>query len=269
MTEATGGRLAGEGALVTGAAAGIGAAIARRLAAEGAHVVVHDRVLADAEVIVDAIRAAGGRAEPLAGDLADPAVPEALAGLAVEALGRVDILVNNAALKTRSRLETTDAAMFDQLMAVNLRAPLLMIRALLEHFRAEGGGTVLNIGSVNAHCGAADLLAYSMSKGGLTTLTRNLADALATEAIRVNQLNLGWILTPSEDVLHRAAGFPEGWADRLDAALAPSGALLDPEDVAHYVLAFVERSAHRVSGSVVDLEQYPMIGRNPPKASGR
>jgi NAD(P)-dependent dehydrogenase (short-subunit alcohol dehydrogenase family) len=188
-----------------------------------------------------------------------------LAKRAIELLGHVDILVNNAALKTRSNLESTDAAVFDQVIAVNLRAPLLLARSFLPHFTACGGAAILNIGSINAYCGERDLLAYSISKGGLMTLTRNLADAYAAEGIRVNQLNLGWVLTQSEDELKRAEGFPPGWAEKLPTEVAPTGRLLDPDEVAHFALAFVEPSAHPVSGAIVDIEQYPLIGRNPPK----
>jgi NAD(P)-dependent dehydrogenase (short-subunit alcohol dehydrogenase family) len=264
-TDASAGRVAGRTALVTGSTMGIGEAIVRRLAAEGARVLVHGPGLSEAEEVAAAIRAGGGLAEAVAGDLSDPLVPDLLASAAVDLLGSVDILVNNAALKTRGDLAATDAAAFDRMLAVNLRAPLLLIRALLPHFRAQGGATVLNIGSVNAYCGAPDLLAYSLSKGGLMTLSRNLADAYGAEGIRVNHLNLGWVLTPSEEVIFRDAGFPDGWDRHLPPEIAPSGSLLDPDDVAHFALSFVESSAHRVNGAVVELEQYPMIGRNPQK----
>lgn len=265
MNEAAPGtRLSGQGALVTGAVRGVGAAIARRFAAEGARTLVHGLELGPAEELVGSIRASGGDAAAVAGDLADPTVPERLAAQAIEILGHVDILVNNAALTTRSNLATTGADLFDEIMAVNVRAPLLLIRALFHHFRDIGGATVLNIGSVNAYCGERDLLAYSISKGALTTMSRNLADAHATEGIRVNHFNLGWVLTEREDELKRAEGFPAGWAEALPPSLAPSGSLQRPDEIAHFALAFVERS-HRVNGAVVDLEQYPMIGHNPPK----
>jgi NAD(P)-dependent dehydrogenase (short-subunit alcohol dehydrogenase family) len=219
--------------------------------------------------VAGSIRSAGGAATALSGDLGDPLVPASLAVAAGEALGGVDILVNNAALKTRSNLETTDAAAFDRMIAVNLRAPLLLVRALAAGFRARGGGVVLNIGSVNAYCGEANLLAYSISKGGLTTLTRNLANAYAAEGVRVNQFNPGWVLTKSEDEIQQAAGFPSDWWQHLDPSMAPSGSLLDPDDIAHFALAFVEESAHRISGAVVELEQYALVGRIPTKDPAR
>jgi len=259
------GRLHGMTALVTGSTTGIGQHIARRFAMEGASVAVHGPGKAEAEASAADIRARGGEAVSVAGDLGDPSVPARLATEATELLGHVDILVNNAALKTRTNLESTDAAAFDRIIAVNLRAPLLLARSFLPHFRARGGGAVLNIGSVNAYCGERELLAYSISKGGLMTLTRNLADAHAAEGIRVNQLNLGWVLTKGEDAIKQSEGFPPGWSEMLPTEVAPTGHLLHPDEVASFALAFVEPCAHRVNGAVVDLEQYPLIGRNPPK----
>lgn len=261
-------RLAGQTAVVTGSSTGIGEQIARRFGQEGAKVVVTGLDHREAQAVADDICGGGGEAFALGGiDLAGPGAPEELAHRALEVLGEVSILVNNAALKARTNLETTDAAAFDRFMAVNLRAPLLLVRALLPNFRARGGGTVLNIGSVNAYCGERELLAYSVSKGGLMTLSRNLADAYAAEGIRVNHLNVGWVLTRSEDELKQADGLPGGWSAHLPPTTAPSGNLLEPADIAHFALAFVEESAHRVSGAVVELEQYPMIGRNPPKTT--
>jgi NAD(P)-dependent dehydrogenase (short-subunit alcohol dehydrogenase family) len=260
-------RLERRTALVTGSSTGIGEHIARLFAREGAHVLVHGPDDESAAAVAADIRRSGGSASAAAVDLASPDGPADLAERAIQLLGGLDILVNNAALKTRTDLETTDGAAFDHIIAVNLRAPLLLIRALLPHFRERSGGTVLNIGSVNAYCGERELLAYSISKGGLMTLSRNLADAHAAEGMRVNHLNPGWVLTQSEDEAMLSRGPGEDWSARLPVTIAPSGRLLLPNDVAHFALAFVEDSAHRVSGAVVDLEQYPMIGRNPPKTT--
>ena len=256
--------LTGKTALVTGSATGIGEAIARRFAQEGARVIVHG---------LEAERKAGeavahslpGGAVFVAADLADPAQCEALIQTTLARFGRLDILVNNAAVTTRSTLESTDAAFFDAMMAVNVRAPLLLLRSLLPHWRTHGGGVALNIGSVNGWCGEAGLLAYSVSKGALMTLTRNLADAHARDGIRVNQLNLGWTLTPNEYALKLRDGLPPDWPDTLPPTTAPAGRLLRPEEIAHYALAFVTDAGGPITGAVVDLEQYPVIGRNPPK----
>ena len=133
-------QLEGKIALVTGSATGIGEAIARRFAQEGARVMVHGRET-EQEAGEAVARSLPGGAEFTVADLADAAQCEALIETTLARFGRLDILVNNAALTTRSTLETTDAALFDEMMAVNVRAPLLLLRALLPHWRASGAGS--------------------------------------------------------------------------------------------------------------------------------
>ncbi|MEA3210444.1 MAG: hypothetical protein QOE70_3501 [Chthoniobacter sp.] len=262
--------LRGKIALVTGSASGIGEAIARRLGAEGARVAVHGRPTqqAEAAAVVEAIRAAGTEAEAFPADFEDVGSCAPLIEAVVAHFGRLDILVNNAAVCFRGGIETTDAAMFDTIIGINLRAPLLLIRAAWPYFRAQGGGRVLNIGSVNAYCGEPALLAYSISKGGLTTLTRNLADAHAREGLRINQINPGWVLTDNEYRIKVAEGLSPDWPTQLPREHAPSGRIFRPDEIAHFAVTFLSQQAELVNGSVVELEQFPVIGRNPPKASG-
>jgi NAD(P)-dependent dehydrogenase (short-subunit alcohol dehydrogenase family) len=260
-------QLSGKSALVTGAGSGIGEAIARRFAAEGASVIVHDREIGTvaAAAVAASIRDSGGNAVAVAADLADPACCADLIDSAVAAYGKLDIVVNNAAFIRRSDAESTDVALWDEIMAVNVRAPFLLFKALLPHFRDRKGGVVLNIGSANAYCGEAKLLPYSVSKGALTTLTRNLADAHARDGIRVNQINLSWVLTPNEYKYKVADGLPADWPSRIPREHAPFGRLMSPEEAAHFALSLVVDAAAVVSGSVVDLGQFPIIGRNPVK----
>jgi len=128
-------------ALVTGSASGIGEAIARRLASEGARVVIHGhpRQQAEADAIAKSIRDAGGTALAQLADIEDSANCAPLVEAVVAHFGRIDILVNNAAICARGGLEATDAAFFDKVIAIDLRAPLLLIRAAWPHFRAQGG----------------------------------------------------------------------------------------------------------------------------------
>jgi NAD(P)-dependent dehydrogenase (short-subunit alcohol dehydrogenase family) len=252
--------------LVTGSTTGIGEGMARVFAREGAVVVVHGTREAAARQVVQDIVGRKGRATYALGSLADPEVPAKLVQAVLDQHGRIDGLVNNAALMTRGDLEATDADTFDRTLAVNLRAPLLLIRAALPHFRRQGGGRVLNIGSVNGYCGERSQLAYSISKGGLVTLTRNLADAHGAEGIRVNLFNVGWTLTPNEYRLKQTEGLPADWPSRVPRSVAPGGRLLSPEDIAWAAVYFLSDEAALINGSVVDLEQFPMIGRNPPKA---
>jgi NAD(P)-dependent dehydrogenase (short-subunit alcohol dehydrogenase family) len=254
------GRLAGLRALVTGSTSGVGKAMAIRFAQEGASVVVHGIDDEGGARCVTQIQEAGGDARYVRADIEIPSECESL----IEQSGVLDILVNNAAIVPRSTLETTDAGLFDHTVAINLRAPLLLIRAALPGFQQAGGGCVLNIGSVNAYCGETGLLAYSISKGGLMTMTRNLADALGPDLIRVNQFNLGWVLTEREQIDQERQGKPKDWAVRMPKEFIPSGRLFAPEEIANYAVTFVEPGPF-VTGAVLELEQFPIIGRNPPK----
>ncbi len=155
----------------------------------------------------------------------------------------------------------TDAEKFDRDVAVNT-APLLIIRRALPTFRKLGGGAVVNIGSVNALAGAAYLLPYSVSKGGLATMSRNLANALAEEGVRINHLNVGWVTSPNEIALQESEGRPKGWEKNVSKAYAPTGRLLIPEEVAAHVVFWLSDMSKPVSGAVYEVEQYSVIGRN-------
>lgn len=251
-------RLQDQVILITGSTTGIGEHMARRFVQEGAKVILHGRDAARGESLRKEL--GEDRAAFCQGSLEDAAYPEKLAADAVTAFGKVDALVNNAALTNRARISGTDAAFFDRIIAVNARAPMLLIRALLPELK-KNQGVVLNIGSVLAHCGQANLLAYSMSKGALMTMTRNLADSLGMDRVRVNQLNVGWTLTENEYQVKLGDGLGEGWPERLPSQVVPMGRLLKPEDIAAAAVYWVGRESHPVTGTVAELEQYPIIGR--------
>jgi NAD(P)-dependent dehydrogenase (short-subunit alcohol dehydrogenase family) len=183
---------------------------------------------------------------------------------AVRVFGRLDAVVNNAALVARSDLFSTDATFFDQMMAVNVRAPLLIVQAAFPHLKTSRG-CVLNIGSINAYTGEGNLLAYSVSKGALMTLSRNLADALVYDGVRVNHFNVGWVLTPNEYKQKLGDGLPADWPEKIDPRFAPSGRILKPDEIAAAAVYWLSDESRPISGSVVELEQYPIIGRNPTK----
>jgi NAD(P)-dependent dehydrogenase (short-subunit alcohol dehydrogenase family) len=254
-------RLEGKRILITGSATGIGAAMARRFAAEGARIVVHGL---DAALANGVAASLGDRGVAHICDLAEPAAAKELVDFAVRQLGGLDGLVNNAAWIPRTNLFNTDAAVFDRCMAINVRAPMLLVQAAFEHLK-QSRGAVLNIGSVNAYCGEPNLLPYSLSKGALMTLTRNLADALGTAGVRVNQMNLGWVLSENEDRVQQAMGKSPGWHLQLPKAFAPSGRILRPEEVAAAAVYWMSDESQLVSGTVMELEQFPIIGRNPAK----
>ena len=253
-------RLADKVVIVTGSTTGIGEATARRFVAEGARVVVHGRERG--EQIVEDL--GPGRAILLVEDLSDAEAPARMVAATVRAFGKLDGIVNNAAWIVRSNIDTTDAAVFDRCMAINVRAPLLLFKAAFQQLK-RNQGAVLNIGSINGLCGEANQLAYSISKGALITLSRNLADAHGRDRIRVNHLNVGWVLSPNEYELKVTEGLPSDWPDHPPAAFAPSGRLMSPETIATAAVYWIGDESRPVSGSVLEVEQYPAIGRNPVK----
>ena len=142
-------------------------------------------------------------------------------------------------------------------MAVNLRAPFILLQAAIAPMRARGGGSVVNIGSVNAYVGEPKLGAYSVSKGGLMTLTKNAASLLNRDRIRVNQINVGWTLTEGERRVKREQeGKGDDWLEEA-IATRPFGRLLAPLDIAYAAEYFAIDASECVTGSVLDLEQYP------------
>ena len=196
-----------------------------------------------------------------ADDLSDPQAPARLIAATLEHFGQIDGLVNNAAIRAFKTFENSDTAFFDKILAVNTRAPFLLIQAALPHL-AKAHGSVLNIGSVNAHCGEPGLAPYAMSKGALMTMTRNLGDSLRREhGVRVNQVNPGWVLTEGERQRKIDCGLSEDWPETTGKEFAASGRLLKPEEIAEAVLYFLSDACGPISGSVVDLEQHPLIGR--------
>ncbi len=228
------GRLEGKIVLVTGSTTGIGEATARLCVAEGAHVMVHGRDEARAKELCAEL---GESADYVLADLADPASAPKIVGATIERFGTLDIVVNNAAVTTRSTLEETDADLFDWIMAINLRAPMLIIREAVKEFRRKqefgrNRGVVLNVGSINALAGEPELVAYSASKGGLVTLSRNLANSLAVEQIRINHLNVGWVTSANEIALKQTEGMAPGWENRVPIEYAPSGKLQTPQEIA-------------------------------------
>ncbi|HEY8549246.1 MAG TPA: oxidoreductase, partial [Vicinamibacterales bacterium] len=223
----------GKVALVTGSTSGIGRGIAEHFASLGARVVIHGRRIESGEPIVRALRDAGHDAVCLAGDLQHEEACRALVRDTVSHFGRLDILVNNAALTTRASIADATAETWDRIMAVNLRAPFLLIRESVPVMRREGGGSIVNIGSINAYIGQDNLGPYSVSKGGLMTLTKNAALALRRDRIRVNQLNVGWTLTEGERRVKREEeGLGPEWLAEAEAG-RPFGRLLLPQDVAY------------------------------------
>jgi NAD(P)-dependent dehydrogenase (short-subunit alcohol dehydrogenase family) len=252
--------LAGKAILVTGSSTGIGYAMAQRLVTEGAKVLVHGR---DEAEVTAACHHLGGGTQGATGDLAEPATAQALIDATVKAFGRIDGLVNNAGIYPRGVIGQTTAEFFDHIFTINTRAPLLCAEAAIRAFRLQkAGGAIVTIGSINAMCGQADLTVYSMSKGALATMTRNLADALGPEGIRLNCLNVGWTFTANEDATQQRAGREPGWEKRVPELFAPTGQIMQPQEIAAHTAFWLSDDSAPVSGQIYEVEQYPLIGRN-------
>jgi NAD(P)-dependent dehydrogenase (short-subunit alcohol dehydrogenase family) len=249
--------------IVTGSTTGIGKAIALRCVTEGARVVIHGLERDLGQEVMDKI---GGDQSVLhIEDITSANCPQNLVNAALKKFGRLDGVVNNAAWVVSSNIETTNPDFLRKVLEVNTVAPLILIQSALPHLK-KTQGAVLNIGSVNAWSGEPNLLAYSISKGALMTLTRNLGDNLFRESgVRVNQINPGWVLTEKEIERKKQQGSKEDWYRDLPAVFAPAGRLLSPGEIAAAAVYWLSDECGPVSGQVVDLEQYPFIGRNPPK----
>ncbi len=250
--------------IVTGAFGGIGLSIAKACLRAGAQVLLHgrsERNLADALAYLDG----GTRVEPFVGDVTREHFAADLVEVTVRRFGRINGIVNNAAYVVSSDVSTTTLPLFREVLEVNALAPFSIIQAALPHL-AETKGAVVNIGSVNAYAGEPGLLAYSVSKGALMTLTRNLGDSLHRDfGIRVNQLNVGWVLTEKEQVRKEGHGLPPDWYKLISPLYAPARRLLDPMEVANSAVLWLSDSLGPVSGQAIELEQHPIIGRNPEK----
>jgi len=249
--------------LITGGYTGIGRAIAARCVSEGAKVVVNGLDEAKGQTMVKELGSENAGHHTI--DITDRDAPEQLVKTALEKFGKLDAVVNNAAMVSSSNIATTDNEFLTRVLAVNTVAPLALIRAALPHL-TETRGCVLNIGSINAWCGEPDLLAYSMSKGALMTMSRNLGDTLFREnGVRVNQINPGWVLTEREVVDKKQQGMREDWYKDLPDIFAPAQRIFSPEEIAAAAVYLLSDECGPVSAQVIELEQFPLIGRNLPK----
>ena len=228
--------------VVTGGSSGIGAAIAARLIAEGAHVVVGSR----SEASVD-----GAVWVPT--DVTDPAAVDALVAAAVDRHGGLDALVANAGVQVEKTIvETTDDE-FDHVMEVNVRGVFLCCRAAVRHMRDHGGGAIVNVGSVAGDTADHGLAVYNASKGAVHALTRAIAIDHGRDGVRCNAVRPGWIATEMAEVVFDRADDPATM--RAEAvARHPLGRLGSPEDVAAMVAWLVSDDAAFVSGSMFTVD---------------
>jgi NAD(P)-dependent dehydrogenase (short-subunit alcohol dehydrogenase family) len=256
-------RLKDKVAVVTGSGAGMGEGMVRLFAEEGARVVVSGRDVEKGEAVASEIAAQGAQAVFIRADVSVEADCRALIDKTVERYGVIDVLVNNVGLSTRGTIEDTTVELWDKLFATNVRSAFICMQQAVKYMKERGlkkaqGGSIINIGSVNAYIGEPKLMAYSATKGAMMTLTKNTASYLNRYRIRVNQLNVGWTLTPNELYVKTVEeGLGENWLEEA-VKTRPWGRLLSPHDVAMAALYFAGDESELITGSALDLEQYPV-----------
>ncbi|MCD9872267.1 SDR family NAD(P)-dependent oxidoreductase [Streptomyces guryensis] len=242
-------RLRNKTALVTGSTSNIGQAIAEAFAAEGAHVIVSGRNRERGAQVVERIRASGGRADFLAADLDGSAEnSQDLADRARETLGgRIDILVNNAGIYPAPATTATDEKTFDEVYAVNVKAPFFLTAAVAPAMTESGGGVIINLGSWIARLGIPLGALYSSTKGAMETLTRAWAAEFGPMGIRVNAVSPGVVLSP-------AAEDGEPHPGEVMMKGTPAGEVGTPDAIAHAVVWLASDEAAFVHGTVVDVD---------------
>lgn len=248
--------LTGKVALVTGATRGIGRAIAIAMARAGATVVVCSRKDGAVAATVEEFRASGLRIEGIAANVGRPGEPERLVEAALERCGAIDILVNNAGVSPiHGPLTAMTPEAFDKIMAVNLKAPLLLAQRVLPSMIARGGGVVLNISSIGALVPEPDLGVYSASKAALVNLTKTMAREWGQHNVRANAICPGIIKTDFSAAL---------WKDeaRRSPALRrqPLARLGVPEDVAGLALYLVSEAGAFCTGGVFVIDGGQLVG---------
>jgi len=244
------GRLAGRVAIITGGGHGIGKAYALGMAREGAKVVIAEIDATAAEEVAADLKRSGFEAIAVKTDVADRASAEAMAKRAVEAFGRIDILVNNAAIfatvpMSRSPFDEIEIEEWDRMMAVNLRGMWLASRAVVGHMRKRGYGKIINISSGTALKGSASRIHYVTSKAGVLGFTRTLAMELGKDGIRVNCIAPGSTLSeenPDEKIVDLRARAAEVRALRR---------VQKPEDLVGAVVFFASADSDFITGQTL------------------
>lgn len=256
--------------IINGGTQGLGAAVARRLASTGftEGLVLVGRSVDRGVELAEELTDSGVASIYVQADVADAAAPTAIVEATLDRFGRVDGLVNVAAVTTRSTLFNDTPEHVDRQMNVNVKAPYFLIQAAARAMIAQGGpGSIVNVGSTSGHGGQSKLTAYCMSKAALTVMTKNLAHGLMRHGIRVNQVNPGWMETESE---HRVQmdedGAPENWLE-LAAPNRPLGRLVQPEEVANAICYCLSPDAGLMTGNCLDIDQSVQGAGDPPLPS--
>jgi len=241
------GKLNGKVAVVTGASKGIGAGIAKQLAAEGAAVIVnYASAKSDADKIVDEISKAGGKAVAVQANVAKKSEVERLFADAEKALGKIDILVNNAGVYEFVPLEDTTEQQFHRMFDTNVLGMLLVTQVALKHFNSNGG-SIINIGSLASSLTPPTGVVYNATKGAVDAITRTLAKELGQRKIRVNSINPGMVITEGSV----AGGYTEGDMRKMFESQTPLGRVGEPKDIAPAAVFFASDESSWVTGETL------------------
>jgi NAD(P)-dependent dehydrogenase (short-subunit alcohol dehydrogenase family) len=246
------GLLTGKVAFITGAGRGIGAAAARLFAREGARVLLAARTEAELKAVTEEVRAAGGTADHVRCDLADPAAVRAAVDRAVEVYGRLDVAFNNgAAIAPPGPMDQVPEADFDRLYAVNLKGPWLAMSAEVAAIRATAGtGAIVNTSSIGSLIANPELPAYGAMKRGVNSLTASAAVTYGPEGIRVNAIAPGGTRT---EMVRAWEEHSPGIGDRI-ASLTPLGRQAEPEEIAEAAAWLLSDRASFVTGAVLRVD---------------
>lgn len=241
----------GRVAVVTGASRGIGACISEAMARAGANLVVHGRDATALEDRLGTLRSLGARAVAVQGDVRDPGTSDNLVGAALEAFGRIDVLVNNAGGNFSSRLESLSENGWRALIETNLSSVFYSSKACWPVFVEQGGGVIVNVGSISSEYAHPNRAAYAAAKAGVTSLTKTMAWEWAPANIRVNCLSPGAINT-------EASRFADEEVERLTTQYIPLGRIGDPGDIANACLFLCSDAASYITGEVLHVHGGPL-----------
>ena len=247
----------GKNVIITGSTRGIGEATARLMAERGASgILVTGRHTERGKRVATELEQAGTRAHFVQADLQDPDACRHIFTEAASLFGDIHCLVNAAALTSRGSIFDTSVELWDQQMAINVRAPFILTQACAHHMVKKNiAGTVVNVLSVVASGGLPFLTPYSTTKGALSTFTKNVAYALMRHRIRVNGLNLGWADTPAEHEIQKTFhGAGEDWLEKAEASL-PFGRLIKPDEAARVIAFLASEESGMMTGALIDFDQ--------------
>ena len=247
----------GKTAVVTGSTQGLGETIAHLFADRGAkNIVITGRNAERGAKVKSALDAKGVKTIFVQSDLSKMADVRKVIAACDSSFGRIDALVNAAALTDRGSIWDTSEERYDEIFDVNVKAPFFLMQDALQLMKtSKTSGTIVNILSMSGHGGQDFISAYCGSKGALATLTKNVAYSVMNYRIRVNGLNIGWMDTPGEDrIMKTYHDANPGWLEKAEAA-RPFGRLLKPSEVARAVAYLSSEESGMMTGSIIDFDQ--------------